>query len=972
MGGAENGNMVGHMNDDQSSPESSLDNFAVPTESSPVQQAHGDADQTSPSSDKNGHSPTEQPKTPIPMQKRRRVTRACDECRRKKIKCDGKQPCTHCTVYSYDCTYDQPSNRRRNPAPQYIEALENRLHRAETLLKTVMPDIDLDNPDLDAGVPQRLHAPARTQGKSSDGADPSTTSTTSIKDEPDAGGGTESESLLESMVETTGQLDLDDQGYWDFHGHSSGLAFLRRMREQFGDLIGPEPRNTLFTKPRSLGQAFDTPKSLADSPMDPPPTSHTADLPSKEVAEELVSNALDDACAVMRFVHQPSFYALFDRIYNVAPDRYGNEEYKFLPLLYVVMALGCLFAKSKQGGPEQERYETAVDQGDLTSLQAVVFMTMFLQSSAKLSTCYSYVGIALRSSLRMGLHRSVASNINPIEREIRKRVFWVVFKMDTYVGALLGLPKTLSDEDIDQDFPIEIDDQYITKDSILSIPQGKISLYSAANAHTKILKILAKVIKYIYPIKGLEQHMQDRKAQSNVVSHARIRELEEDLQQWMDDLPMQLRTGGEPPPEVLRAQHLLRMAYAHVQMMLYRPFLHYVSQGASTQAIDKRSYACAAACVSVSRNIIHITSDMKRRSLLIGAYWFTMYTTFFAILSLVFFVLENPDNPGSPEILKDAVEGRDTLASLAKRSIAADRCTATLAVSLTRSIELTLVLTVLQNLFEQLPERLRRGRSKFASIQKKRHAPSPHSTSVLAQPVRYSNENLNPPDPSPGIVQRAGTFPLHFSDQGLSETLPATDEVPQPNGNLAFDSTTLSNLHKPSAQSGTTSGETPQSPNSSMPFAQEQPSQLDPQQARVDNDLADLSAVMFPSGDPFAYPNQPITTLESKQHEQDPRNGQVDTNGMFMPDVIPHNTYDDSSLPLYGQMPPYYVEGQQSDMNPPALAEGLEEPHFGLDPESALVQSPWNGPAPAINFEEILGAGGDEWNNMLMEQSLRR
>lgn len=41
------------------------------------------------------------PRNAPPMQKRRRVTRACDECRRKKIKCDGKQPCTHCTVYSY-------------------------------------------------------------------------------------------------------------------------------------------------------------------------------------------------------------------------------------------------------------------------------------------------------------------------------------------------------------------------------------------------------------------------------------------------------------------------------------------------------------------------------------------------------------------------------------------------------------------------------------------------------------------------------------------------------------------------------------------------------------------------------------------------------------------------------------------------------------------------------------------------------
>ena len=39
------------------------------------------------------------------LQKRRRVTRACDECRRKKIKCDGSMPCTHCTVYSYGMKY---------------------------------------------------------------------------------------------------------------------------------------------------------------------------------------------------------------------------------------------------------------------------------------------------------------------------------------------------------------------------------------------------------------------------------------------------------------------------------------------------------------------------------------------------------------------------------------------------------------------------------------------------------------------------------------------------------------------------------------------------------------------------------------------------------------------------------------------------------------------------------------------------
>jgi len=122
------------------------------------------------------------------------------------------------------------------------------------------------------------------------------------------------------------------------------------------------------------------------------------------------------------------------------------------------------------------------------------------------------------------------------------------------------------------------------------------------------------------------------------------------------------------------------MAYAHIQMILYRPFLHHISQKVQAKSIDMPYYACAAACVSVSRNIIHIASEMKRRGLLNGSYWFYMYTTFFAVLSLVFFVIENPSSTTAKEILRDAYEGRNTLASLAKRSMAADKCTQTLAV----------------------------------------------------------------------------------------------------------------------------------------------------------------------------------------------------------------------------------------------------------------------------------------------------
>ena len=188
---------------------------------------------------------------------------------------------------------------------------------------------------------------------------------------------------------------------------------------------------------------------------------------------------------------------------------------------------------------------------DLTSLQTILVMIFFLQASAKLSTCYSYIGIAVTSSLRMGLHRSVPVTFNPIEHEVRKRIFWTIRKMDIYVGALLGLPEMLSDDNIDQEMPLEVDDEFITMDQVLPMPPGRISSIVAFNSHTQLVYILAKTVKYIYPIKGLS-HASNKFTQSRAVNHAQIREIEQDLKEWMEKLPMALRPDGDPPPQLVR------------------------------------------------------------------------------------------------------------------------------------------------------------------------------------------------------------------------------------------------------------------------------------------------------------------------------------------------------------------------------------------------------------------------------------
>ena len=185
---------------------------------------------------------------------------------------------------------------------------------------------------------------------------------------------------------------------------------------------------------------------------------------------------------------------------------------------------------------------------DLTSLQTVLFMILFLQSSSRLSTCYSHIGTVLRGSVRMGLHRSIAGNFNPIEQEVRKRIFWVVRKMDVYVAALLGLPMYLNDDDVDQEMPLEVDDEFLTSEKILPMPAGRLSLMTAFNAHTRLVGILAKTTRYIYPVKGSTSG----RNQSNAVSHVKVREIEQDLQAWMEGLPMALRPGGEATPEIER------------------------------------------------------------------------------------------------------------------------------------------------------------------------------------------------------------------------------------------------------------------------------------------------------------------------------------------------------------------------------------------------------------------------------------
>ena len=101
-----------------------------------------------------------------PPRKRSKVSRACDECRRKKIKCDAQsevsdQPCSNCRRSSAPCLFSRVP-QKRGPSKGYIKELADRINTIEGKLTGAAAPDPLD---------RRRTTPAETFGTPISGVD---------------------------------------------------------------------------------------------------------------------------------------------------------------------------------------------------------------------------------------------------------------------------------------------------------------------------------------------------------------------------------------------------------------------------------------------------------------------------------------------------------------------------------------------------------------------------------------------------------------------------------------------------------------------------------------------------------------------------------------------------------------------------------------------------------------------------------
>ncbi|KAI1325347.1 N-terminal binuclear Zn cluster-containing protein [Xylariaceae sp. FL0255] len=617
--------------------------------------------------------------------KRRRIARACDMCRKKKIKCDGKLPsCTHCINYKTDCVFTQVEKKRSPPkGAKYIEGLENRLERMESLLRLsgLLGD---DNESTDLATLEKRLAEKHEQSKAaSHNSQASASNPTSPSHTASAADGlesspqsaltspeptkerefkrdftppteTRSEEEVATLSEMMCSLVTNQSGETRYIGSSSGFSIfspkgIQWVNERTGDSsfqamlsdVSLDDHKWTYWKPEIFSDVFRRPIFRP--------------LPPKAEALSLLKDYFENFNCILPLFHQPTFMHLVEKQYS--PEPYEGSGWW--------ASLNCVFAIAHRlrvmshlvPAEEDERAwgyiknamgvftELTMRNTDLLSVQAMLGIALFMQGTPNPQPSYALVAAAIRSSHSIGLHkRGTGFNLNPVEIEQRKRVFWIAYMLDKDLCLRSGRPPAQDDDDMNVELP-DAD----PADHIGNIPlangKGKMNLFRVM---CELSVIQSKIYRRLYSTAAT-------KSPDGELLHT-IGELDKELEEWKDNIDIDYR-----PEHEINASHtplilhiaMLHFSYYNALTTIHRmSVLHgfwtsrlanFAIQGLNSRPLNPRVFSSAALCASAARASIALLKYIPQGDF--SCVWMALYYPVSALVTLFGNILQNPNDP---------------------------------------------------------------------------------------------------------------------------------------------------------------------------------------------------------------------------------------------------------------------------------------------------------------------------------------
>jgi Fungal specific transcription factor domain len=237
------------------------------------------------------------------------------------------------------------------------------------------------------------------------------------------------------------------------------------------------------------------------------PLSPRPDLPTREVADELVDCYLRTIENVYRILHVPTFWKDYNSLWTSSKE----QNTAFTVQLKLVLAIGAITYDeqfSLRASAIRWVYEaqTWLSKPEFKSRLSI----QFLQTNLLLLIAREYinvggdlvwvsVGTLLRTAIYMGLHRDPASLPirTPFIAEMRRRVWNSILEFSLESCMTSGGPPLISIGDFDTEAPGNLDDEQMGTDELIPKPEAVFTQTSVAIALHKTFPIRLAIAKHL-------------------------------------------------------------------------------------------------------------------------------------------------------------------------------------------------------------------------------------------------------------------------------------------------------------------------------------------------------------------------------------------------------------------------------------------------------------------------------------------
>ena len=585
--------------------------------------------------------------------KRQKVAAACDQCREKKIKCDGLKPiCRPCQKRfgaQANCEWGMRKTRSIGASKLEVIRLQSRIDELERVShRKSLPD----GADLPTG--------------------PSTPMSTSTQNH---------HSGANAMMGLIGDGDNVEQSAV---GDSSAASFMNRIKAVLDQQLTPSST----TQPQSAAPSSAASSLLRQRRFRNPDYV----LPSRHAADKLLQIYWLLVDPLYPFIDKEDFMPKYQSLWTGNPTM--DDEICFICLLNSIFAVACILDSSirpqdrvSSGEVYYKRAQGYVDLEFLQfqsvhTVQCLLLMAQYLQSTREPQQCWMFVGLAIRIAQSLGLDlpstSTTTQNGNP--DDFLRKLWHGCVLMDRTLSMTFGRPTIITSQGAEL-----VPRPLPHPDTAECACGNQICIYNASSPDLhffietlKLYEIMSETLVALYnPTREAPSAVEDSYTRYfgrlGAKAAGTVLEMDGKYTTWQCNLPLHL-LYRETPDFMQHITHsrqakILSLRHSHIRTLLFRPVLsrfcsvcHYEDDVEKDSLAYKLALQCSIMCVQSALHTVNLFgrthAEVRLEGLdgLLPAWWYCILYLYTAATVLVAARL-NPtieDEVGGEEVMSAA------------------------------------------------------------------------------------------------------------------------------------------------------------------------------------------------------------------------------------------------------------------------------------------------------------------------------